>query len=278
MSATAADLHGVSRESLAAARERLDELLADSSVEPSALGRELFEVVHLLDREHALRRALSDPSHPVERKTQVVRSLLGDQLGASALALVEHVVGAHWARGADLPDAVENLAVLAQVSQAERAGHLHDLEDELFRFRRIVDAQPRLRAILTDPAIPAERKRGLLGELLEGKVRPATLHLVAEVATYPRGRGFDRGLQVYSGIAAERRERLIAFVRTAAPLDDEHRRRLADVLSRAYGHEVHLNVEVDPDVMGGLSVRVGDEVIDGTIAGRLDEVRRRLSR
>lgn len=278
MSTTAADLHGVSRESLAGARERLDGLLADAAVEPAALGEGLFEVVHLLDREHALRRALSDPSHPAERKMQVVRSLLSDHLDASTLALVEHVVGSRWARGTDLPDALETLAVLAEVSHAEREGHLHDLEDELFRFGRIVDGQPRLRAILTDPAIPPERKRGLLAELLEGKVRPATLRLVGEVATYPRGRGFDRGLQVYSGIAAERRERLIAFVRTAAPLDDEHRRRLADILSRAYGHEVHLNVEVDPDVMGGLSVRVGDEVIDGTIAGRLDEVRRRLAR
>lgn len=274
---TAAELQGASRESLAQARERLDEILANGAIDVATLSEELFEVVRLLDGQHALRRALSDPSNSAEGKSQTVGALLANRVDASTLDLVSYLAGLHWARGTDLPSAMETLAVLATVTRAEREGGLHDLEDELFRFQRIVQGQPRLRSVLTDPAAPPEHKRQLLRDLLADKVSGATLRLVSEAATYPRGRGFDRALQAYGQVAAQRRQRLIALVRTAVPLGEERRQRLADSLSRAYGHEVHLNIEVDPDVMGGLSVRVGDEVIDGTIAGRLDEVRRRLS-
>lgn len=279
-----ASLGGISRESLASARERLDGMLGEGpgadrttgAPDLSRLGDDLFAVVRLLDTEHALRRALSDPARPAQDRRDVVRSLLGDRVGAPALDLVEHLAGQRWGRASDLSDAGEILAIMAEVTRAEREGHLHDLEDELFRFGRIVDGRPQLRVALSDPALPPDRKRGLVERLLEGKVRPATQRLLVEVVTHPRGRGFDRALQVHIRIAAQRRERLIALVRTARPLSDEHRQRLADVLSNAYGHEVHINVEVDPDVIGGLSVRLGDEVIDGTVAGRLSAVRRRL--
>lgn len=271
-------LRGASAESLADVRERLYERLADGSVDPATVAGELFEFVRLLDNEHALRRALSDPAYDGDRKARLADSLLGEQFSEATRDLVGRLVRARWARASHLGDATETLAVLAEVTRAERDGHLHDLEDELFRFRRIVDGQPQLRAVLSDPAAPAQHKRGLLEDLLGDKARPATLRLATEVATYPRGRGFDRGMQIYGQIAAQRRQRLIAVVRSAVVLDDEQRRRLADVLSDAYGQEVHLNIEIDPEVVGGLSVRIGDELIDGTIVGRLARTRRRLAR
>lgn len=269
-------LRGASGESLAEVREFLYRRLAEVGVDPATVAEELFEFVRLLDSNHALRRALSDPAYEGDRKAGLADSLVGGQLGDVSREIIDALVRSRWMRAQHLGDAAETLAVLAEVTRAERDGHLHDLEDELFRFRRIVDGQPRLRAVLSDPATPAEHKRGLLSDLLAGKARPATLRLATEVATYPRGRGFDRGMQLYGHIAAQRRERLIAIVRSAVPLEEEQRRRLADVLSNAYGQEVHLNIDVDPDVVGGLSVRIGDELIDGTIAGRLERTRRRM--
>jgi F-type H+-transporting ATPase subunit delta len=265
----------VSRASLAEARERLDAVASEADL--ASLGGELFGVVHLLDREHGLRRALSDPSRDGEDKAQLAGVLLEGKLPAATLGLVEDVVRLRWSRPSELADAVEKLAVAAEAARAEADGTVDDVEDELFRFARTVEAEPRLRSALSDPALPVDRKQGVVAALLEGKATPSTLRLVAEVVADPRGRSLGGGLAEYGRLVAERRRRLVAVVRTAAALSEEQRTRLTAALSAAYGHDVYLNIELDPEVLGGISVQVGDEIIDGTVAGRLDDVRRRLA-
>lgn len=269
-------MRGASRASLAEARERLEAAL--SAGDPSTLGDELFAVLHLLDREHGLRRALSDPAQPADRKAAAARGLLEGSLSAATLSLVEQVLRLRWARSLDLTEALEELAVTAVVASAEGAGRFDDLEDELFRFGRILAAEPELRRALSDPAAPQEGKVRLLADLLESKVTPATLRLVTEVATHSRGRSLERGLDLYARVAAARRSRLVAVVRTSVELTEQQRSRLSAALSAQYDRDVHLNIEVDPTVLGGLSVQIGDEEIDGTIQRRLGDIRRRLTR
>ncbi|HEX6473110.1 MAG TPA: F0F1 ATP synthase subunit delta [Streptosporangiaceae bacterium] len=269
-------MRGVSRASLAEARERLDTAL--DGADAATLGDELFAVLHLLDREHGLRRALSDPAQPGELKAAAAGDLLRSSLGGPTLDLVQDMVRLRWARSADLTDAVETLAVTALVASAERARRLDDLEDELFRFGRVIASQPDLRRALSNPAAPADAKVRLLSDLLDGKVTDATLRLVAENATHPRGRSLERGLELYGRIAAERRERLIAVVRTSVELTETQKTRLTAALAAQYGRDIHLNIQVDPTVLGGLSVQIGDEEIDGTIQRRLGDARRRLTR
>ncbi|MQA87349.1 MAG: F0F1 ATP synthase subunit delta [Streptosporangiales bacterium] len=270
-------MQGVSRTSLAEAKERLDGLVRSDAVDVATLGEELFEVVRVLDAEHVLRRVLADPSSPGDRKAGLARSLLEGRAAEPTLEVVDGLVRARWSRSLDLVDAAEELAVLSEVAHAEREGRLDDLEDELFRFGRIVEAHPRLRSALTDPAAPADRKRRLLADLLEDRATRATLRLVTEVAVHPRGRSLEHGLEEYGRLVAELRRRLVAVVRTAVPLTEAQKNRLAQALASVYGHDVHLHIEVDPDTMGGLSVRIGDEVIDGTIRRRLEAARRRLA-
>jgi F-type H+-transporting ATPase subunit delta len=270
-------MQGASRDSLAAARERLDTLTQDAGVDVVALAEELFPVVRLLDREVSLRRVLSDPAHPGEQKAALVQALFEGRAGEVAIDLLSGLVRSRWSRPRDLADAVEVLAVQSEVVAAERDGKLDDLEDELFRFGRIVAGQPALRAALSDPALPAERKTELLTSLLGGKATASTQRLVIHLAAHPRGRTIESGLEEYARFAAERRERLVALVKVAVPLTEVQKDRLQVALRRLYGHEVHLNVELDPAVVGGISVRIGDEVIDGTIASRLDGARRRLA-
>jgi F-type H+-transporting ATPase subunit delta len=270
-------LQGASRTSLAAATERLDAIVEPSRSDPLALGEELFSVVRLLDREISLRRVLSDPAQPGEAKASLVRTLLTGQVGERALELLDVLVKSRWSRPRDLADVIEMLAVRAQVVAAERDGRLDDLEDELFRFSRIIAAQPQLRAALADPRLPTDRKVQLVGALLADRTTEVTGRLVRHLVTLPRGRTIEAGLEEYARYAAERRERLVALVRTAVPLPDDQKDRLQAVLRRLYGHEVHLNVEIDPSVLGGISVQIGDEVIDGTIARRLDDARRRMA-
>jgi F-type H+-transporting ATPase subunit delta len=160
---------------------------------------------------------------------------------------------------------------------AEEEGHLDELEDELFRFSRIVASQPDLRIALTSPFAPAEAKRELVGHLLEGKVTPEALRLTSEAAAGPFGRSLDVSLEEYARLAARRRERLVAEVHVVIALTDQQRGRLAAALAATYGHQVHLNVVIDPRVVGGMTVRIGDELIDASVATRLAEARRRLA-
>jgi F-type H+-transporting ATPase subunit delta len=265
----------ISRASLAEARERFEAILPSADL--TTLGADLFSVMHLIDREHGLRRALSDPSRSGQDKAQLVRILLEGKISEPAIDLVAHVVQLRWTRSSELTGAIERLAVAAEAARAEDDGRLDDLEDEIFRFSRIVEREPQLRGALAGPGVAAEHKSTLVASLLEGKVTPSALRLITEVTIDPRGRSLERALAEYGRLVAERRSRLVALVRTAVALPEEQRIRLAAALSATYGHDVHLNIELDPTVIGGLSIQIGDEAIDGTIAGRLDDARRRLA-
>jgi F-type H+-transporting ATPase subunit delta len=185
-------------------------------------------------------------------------------------------VRARWSAPRDLADALELLGVEATVAAAERAGRLDAVEDELFRIGRVVAGSPELRAALADRSAPVDNRAALIEGLLEGRVADETRRLVRQAVVAPRGRSFDRIVEEYGEVAADRRSRLVAVVTATVPLTEEQRERLGAALARMYGHEVHLNVEVDPDIIGGIRVEIGDEVIDGSVVSRLDDARRRL--
>jgi F-type H+-transporting ATPase subunit delta len=269
-------MRGVSRASLAEVEERLEPLTANPQLS-EALGDELFGVAGLLATQSVLRRALSDPSRRPEQRSTLARSLLAGKVRQETTDLVAAVAAARWSAPGDLTDAVEQLAVQALVAAAEHEGHLDDLEDELFRFGRIVASQPGLRMALTNPFIAAEAKRQLLTGLLADKVTPESLRLITEAAVSPLGRSLDLSLEEYARLAARRRERLVAEVHVAVALTAEQRRKLAAGLTETYGHQVYLNVVLDPRVVGGMTVRVGDELVDASVATRLAEARRRLA-
>jgi F-type H+-transporting ATPase subunit delta len=269
-------MRGASRAALARAQEQLLAAVADQSA-AATIGDELFAVAALLDGQAGLRRALADPASPESARTGLVRGLLGGRISRATLDLTAVLVSQRWSSPGDLADAAEQLGVLATAAAAEGEGQLDDLEDQLFRFGRIVSGEPELRSALSNPELPADRKRGLLDALLAGKVAPTALRLITQAAVHPRGRSLDASLEEYARLAAAWRQRLIAVVRVAAELTDDQRQRLAAALSAAYGRGIHLNVVIDPGVMGGMSVQIGDEFIDGSVASRLAQLRRRLA-
>ncbi|MEU9556105.1 F0F1 ATP synthase subunit delta [Streptomyces fumanus] len=269
--------HGASREALAAARERLDALTDATSVDAARLADELAAVTALLDREVSLRRVLTDPAQDGEAKAQLARRLLGTQVGGPTADLVAGLVRARWSQSRDLVDALEELANTADLTAAQRDGSLDDVEDELFRFGRIVGSSTELRAALTDRKATAPAKGALLRTLLGGRAKPVTERLVTRLVTAPRGRSLEAGLESLSKLAAERRDRMVAVVTSAVPLSDPQKQRLGAALAKLYGRPMHLNLDVDPGVLGGMRVQVGDEVINGSIADRLEDAGRRLA-
>ncbi|UGY93659.1 F0F1 ATP synthase subunit delta [Streptomyces gobiensis] len=273
-------MNGASRDALAAARERLDALTDNTSVDAAKLADELAAVTALLDREVSLRRVLTDPAQSGEAKAELIGRLLGSQVGGETVDLVSGMVRSRWSRSRELVDAIEQLADIADLIAAERDGSLDDVEDELFRFGRIVASSAELRAVLSGKAVDGAFKTAqsdLLHRLLGGRAKPTTERLVVRLVGHPRGRSLEGGLETLSKLAAERRDRSVAVVTSAVPLSDGQKRRLGDVLTRLYGRQVHLNLDVDPEVLGGISVRIGDEVITGTIADRLEQIERRMA-
>jgi len=268
-------MRGASRASYGELRDRLVALAPD---QPAAeqIGDELFAVVRLLDAEHGLRRALADATKIPAEKAAVVRRLLTGKVSRASEDLVADAVAARWATVGDFADALEQLAMEALTLAAQYGGTLDDLEDDLFRFGRVVSGQPALRGALIGPTGSAA-KAGLLASLLSEKVSGPSLSLITQALTHQRGRAPQAVLDLAAGIAARRREQLVAVVRAATELSAAQRQRLATALTEAYGKGIHLNVVHDPAVVGGVSIQIGDELIDGTAASRLAAVRRRLA-
>ncbi|MBB6351140.1 F0F1 ATP synthase subunit delta [Nonomuraea muscovyensis] len=268
-------MRGLSRSSLVEVEERFNAVAGSADL--GTLSDELFAIADLLDREPGLRRALSDPARPAEAKARTARTLLAGKVGEAAIATTEAAVSARWSRAGDLADVLERLGVIAAAAEAEGQGTLDEVEDELFRFGRVIAANPALRRALSDAAAPEEGKRQLLRDLLGNRAAPTSLRLISQVAVHPRGRSLETGLEAFGQLVAQQRQRYVAVVRSAVELTEQQRQRLATWLRTSYGRDVHLNVEVDPRVLGGFSVRIGDEIIDTTIVGRIEEVRRRLA-
>jgi F-type H+-transporting ATPase subunit delta len=165
----------------------------------------------------------------------------------------------------------------AALAAAEARRELDGVEDELFRFGRIVAGDPELSRVLSDRAAPSAGKTELLDRLLAGRVSPVTALLLRTTLTSSSVGTAEVAVERLSELAAQRRGRSVAHVTTAVALTPQQEQRLRDVLGRLYGRQIGLQVLVDPDVLGGLVVRVGDEVIDGSVAHRLETAGRRLA-
>ncbi|RDI33058.1 ATP synthase F1 subcomplex delta subunit [Lentzea flaviverrucosa] len=272
-------LHAASREALAAAELRLLELAdATTSTDDLAkLGEELFAVLDVLIGQRSLRGALADASSEAAGREQLVRGLFAGKVSEATLQILVAVVTARWSSPRELVDGVESLARTTLLVRAERDGQLDSTEDELFRLGRIVAGSNELELLLADPAGDVSGKVALVDSLIQGKVSPVTKTLVGQLVRNPRGVRVADGLSELADLAAKRRQRSVAHVRSAVALTAEQVDRLTATLTTIYSRPIALHVEVDPSLGGGLTIKIGDEIIDGSVAGRLAALRRNLA-
>lgn len=264
-------LRSASRDALAAVVSEFD-TVAGRLREPglTTLAEELAAVAGLLISQPALARHLARPSDDPAPKVQLVNTLLSGKVDDHTLDLVRTAVSQRWSEEANLVDAIEHLARLALLKRAQISGEVDEVEEQLFRFGRLFDEQPRLTALLSDYTTPVEGRIGLLDKVIDSTGANATAaELLRQTVRLLRGERVDEAVIDLAELAVSRRGEIVAHVTAAAELSDAQRTRLTDVLSRIYGHPVAVQLNVDPDVLGGLSIAVGDEVIDGSIASRL---------
>ena len=282
-------MRGSSARSQQTLLDRVDASVAGGT-DPRTLGDELFAVVEVLDGQPVLRRLLTDPGTSEQAKRGMVKHLFGTgdkgfirsllsrgegKVSDATVDVLADAAAVRWHSTRDLPDALERAGINAFLASAEQQGQLDEVEDELFRFGRVVHGDPQLRAALGNRSLPIAQRQALVNALLEGPALAETLALARQAAVGRHG-SFETTLEDTGELAALRRDRLVATVTSAVELADEERNRLAEALKRHYGRSLHVNVVVDPRIMGGLAVQVGDDLIDGTVSGRLEEARRRI--
>lgn len=264
----------VNREAYGATADKLVEFARDAdAARVMTVADEVLAVADLLRRERRLRRVLSDPARSGTDRRELLRTVLSGKIGEDALDLLGTLVSARWTTPGALLTAVERLGVDALLTGADRAGELADLEDELFRFSQIVSGDNRLAAALGDSSADVARRAELLRDLLDGKVKPATLRLAQLALAGFGGRGLTASLIRMVELAAAKRDQSVAYVTSAVPLTDADEQRLAGRLSEMYGRDVAVKIDVDPKIIGGMRVKVGSDLYDGTIARRLAEAR-----
>ena len=278
MSRAMAALGGASRQSLIAARKSLDELLKGlSAADASALSAHLFAVVATLDSSTPLRRALTDNSRDANSKAELAKELFAKSTSDLTIKLLISLTALRWSSPSNLGDVIEQLAVEAEASVANQNNELDRLEEEIFQFSRIVASDLELRQILNSAKYSGEGKRVLVAKLLASKVSPSTSRLLAALVSGMRGRSIEKTIAFYASAAAARKMRVIAHVKSAVELSQAQKDKLASSLSGKIGQPVRLNVELDPKVLGGLSIRFADELIDATIVNRLADASRALA-
>lgn len=272
-------MHAASREALASLREQLSAVTNRFSTVDglTGLSDELMQVGGLLIGAPPLRRRLADPSTKAERRADLAGQLLDGRIGTSSVQVVRSAVSLRWSSPWDLVDALETLSDEVLLAAAEQNGALDTVEDELFRFGRIIDGDSRLSTLLDDSVSDASRRLQLLRTLVAGKVDAVTALLLEHAVTSQRKRTLSHAIDALLDLAAQRRDRSTARVITAVELTAAQERRLAASLTEIYQRPITILSAVDPRIRGGLVVRLGGEIIDGSITNRIATLRASLA-
>lgn len=272
-----AGMRATSRAALGVVESRFNELTADvPAAGLSGLADDLASVAKLLRSESVLTKHLGEPTDTAEAKAGLAEALLSGKVSDTALELVKTAVAQRWSSESDLIYAIRYLAQLSLLMRAERTDESGEVEDQLFRFSRILDGESELSAMLSDYTTPVEGRIGLLDRVLANKANDTTRALLAQTVDLLRGDRADEAVRDLAELAVSRRGEVVAHVSAAAALTDAQRTRLTEVLGRIYSHPVSVQLHIDPELLGGLTVIVGDEVIDGALSSRLAAAETRL--
>lgn len=270
-------LGGSSRISLAATRDVLDKSLAGLSGDAaSALSTDLFAVVNALGQNVALRRAITDPSRNADEKESLLKDLFASRISDKALAIAASAVSKRWSAPSDLLIAMEQVAIQAEAGAANSRGELDKLEDEIFTFSRVLVTNQELRNALNGNPDAVAEKKALVDQVLKSATT-STRALVGQVVNGLWGRSIEGALSDIAHATAELRNLVVAHVQSAIELTADQKAKLATALSKQVGQAVRVNVETNPKVVGGVSIRFRDELIDGTVISRMAEASQALA-
>jgi len=257
------------RESLGAAAAAL----AAQGVVDFATGEQLLSAALVVDGSAPLRAALTDDTAALADRHSVVAAVFHGYTSA-ARAVIESLSSGRWSSEDDFVEALEELGIRALAASAPKSV---SVDDELFSFSTVVASSADLELALGSRLGLAEPKVALVSRLLSSKASPQTLAILSALVAHPRGRRIDELVRYAATIVAEESGQKIATVTVATALTASQSERLASALSAQYDSSIRINQLVDPSIIGGMRVQIGDEVIDGSIANRIADLRLRLA-
>lgn len=271
-------IRAASRHAMEQLRRDLDTATARMpAAKLTALAEDLYSVSALFVAQPRLRRTIGDPSTSPDSRAELIRGLLAGNVTDRAVEVVRAATVQRWSSPWDLTDGLQLAGDDCLLRAAERDNVLDEVEDELFRFERVLDSAPQLSSILDELSVPSDRRVALLDDLLAAKVNPVTRALLVHAVSSMRKRRIQFAIDDLLEAAAARRDRSVARVVSAVELTAAQTARLASVLSELYGRAIEVRTSVDPTIQGGLVIRVGDEVIDGTVSARFAAARAALA-
>jgi F-type H+-transporting ATPase subunit delta len=274
-------MSGVSSESLTTALTTLEAKLPLASLQ---LAKDLFGILGTVDSSAGLRRALTDPSRTGDEKSALIKQLVGGKVSADAADIAGGLASSRWASARDIGDALETLGATVVIAVAENksavsasgVSGLEELENDLFSFNQAVASDHEVQRALSEPQASAAAKVRLAERLVPGASEEAKV-LIAQAVSAPRGIKPTNLVARFAELAAKRQQRWIATVRVTRPLTETQFARLQAGLNSLYGRELKVNISVDPELIGGIRVQVGDEVLDASVVTRLGELHRQLA-
>lgn len=270
-------LGGSSRQSLVAARAQLDAAVKGaSSVAASELSAQLFFAAEVFATNSSLRRAFTDASRDGSSKSALVKDLFGSKISGNASDLLASVAGLRWSAAGDLVIVIEQLAIEAEATAANVDGALNRLETEFFEVSRLIADNFELRKALVGNG-SVDAKSALIADVLSKSASASTVKLAVALVTSLRGRSIEAAFADYLFGLANRRNRLIALVRVATEITDAQKSRLAAAIEKQVGQPISVNIQVDASILGGVSVKFADELVDGSISNRLAGAGRALA-
>ena len=272
---------GVSSESLTAALVALEAKLPFASLQ---LAKELFGILGTVDSSAGLRRALTDPSRSGDEKSALVKQLFSGKVSTDAAEIASGLAGSRWASARDIGDALETLAASVVIAVAENKSAvsasgitgLEALENDLFAFNQAVTSNHEVQRALSEPQASPAAKIALAEKLVPNASEEAKV-LIGQAVTQPRGLKVTNLVRRFAELAAKRQQRWIATVSITRPLTETQASRLQAGLNALYGRELKINMNVDPALIGGIRIQVGDEVVDASVIARLGQLQRQLA-
>ncbi|QOL55901.1 F0F1 ATP synthase subunit delta [Bifidobacterium longum subsp. longum] len=258
-------------------RDSLAPKLRDTREDAWRIGNELFTITKVLDDSIQLERALTDPSRPVADKVAVLTELLGDNVHPMTMEIMTDLVSRHWSRARDIANAVEDFGVDAMMYYADATDATLQVSIELSELHSALLNLPVVRAKLYDYQATSEARVKLFREVFSGKtLNKVTMRLAEHATCNLRRRRYLETIQWLINKFSRHMGESMVTVTTATPLKPEQIKRLVEVYSAKVGRQVHINSVVDPTVLGGMRIQVGDEVTDNTVVAQLQNLHRKV--
>lgn len=258
-------------------RDSLASKLRDTREDAWRIGNELFTITKVLDDSIQLERALTDPSRPVADKVAVLKELLGDNAHPMTMEIMTDLVSRRWSRACDIANAVEDFGVDAMMYYADATDATLQVSIELSELHSALLNLPVVRAKLYDYQATSEARVKLFREVFSGKtLNKVTMRLAEHATCNLRRRRYLETIQWLINKFSRHMGESMVTVTTATPLKKEQIKRLVEVYSAKVGRQVHINSVVDPTVLGGMRIQVGDEVTDNTVVAQLQNLHRKV--